>query len=97
MRKIPRSAFAHVIEALLTTESRSAVKYLADDLVVRATRTCYRANKQRPYKNQRSETLAVTFGKPNYRERKFLRTCRKAGEPVPVRKVQLTPYKRPSK
>ena len=81
--KIPMSAFSSVVEVLLRSESRSVTKFLAADCVVRATHT------HRPDKRSRSTSLVVTFGKPNYREREFVKACRVAGEPFPVRKIQM--------
>ena len=81
--KIPMNAFSDVIEMLLRTESKKATKYLSPDAVVKATRP------HKPSIRSRSTTLVVTFGKPNYAEREFIKSCRKAGEPFPVRKVQL--------
>ena len=60
-----------------------ATKFLSPDLVVKATR---------PHKfsrRARSETVLLTVGKPNYAERLFVRQCLKAGEPFPVKKVQI--------
>ncbi len=60
-----------------------ATKFLGPDLVVRATR---------PHKydrRNRSNTVIVTVGKPNYREREFIKACKKAGEPLPVKKIQI--------
>lgn len=36
-----------------------------------------------------SVDLIVTVGKPNYRQRKFIAACKKAGEPFPIKKPQL--------
>ena len=55
-----------------------ATKFLTPDLVVRATR---------PHKydrRSRQNSVIVTVGKPNFRERRFIKDCRKAGEPLPV-------------
>lgn len=75
----------NVIAALLCTDGpwRSATKYLDPKFVVKAT------HQRRPHGRDRGETLLVTFGRPNYAERKFVKDCVAAGEPFPVRKVQL--------
>jgi len=62
---------------------RSATKYLSPVLVVKATRH------GKPCKNERSTSMVVTVGKPNYAEREFIKKCKKAGEPFPVKKIQL--------
>jgi hypothetical protein len=33
-----------------------------------------------------------TIGKPNYEEREFIKKCKKAGEPFPVKKIQVKFY-----
>jgi len=43
-------------------------------------------------KGGRGSTLLVTIGKPNYLERKFVRECQKAGEPFPIKRIQLKGY-----
>lgn len=37
----------------------------------------------------RGATITVTIGKPDYRQREFIRQCKRAGEPFPVRKLQV--------
>lgn len=86
MTKIER-ALAKVVTAVWANSVRSAVKYLAEDLVVKATA------KGKPDGRYRSRSFVVTIGKPNYRERQFVKACRKAGEPFPVRKLQLRFWK----
>ncbi len=82
--KIPRNAVNRVVMALMECESlKRAVIYLASDCIVRATR--------RSPQRGRTE-IVLTIGRPNYAERKFIKTCQKAGEPFPVRKMQLKWY-----
>lgn len=84
----PLKAFQQAIEALLVTDSRSAVKYVSEKLVVKATRRMSR-KRRGPFLGDNHETLLVTFGRPNYRERLFVKKCKKAGAAFPVKKVQL--------
>lgn len=81
------AAFAEVIGVLLGTGSKQAIKYLSESMVVKATRKSFDGKPQR--KDARNETLLVTFGKPNYREREFIKTAKKAGEPFPIKRCQL--------
>jgi hypothetical protein len=60
-----------------------ATKYLSDKLTVKATRQ-HKFNR-----HQKQATFIVTLGRPNYAERAFIAKCKKAGEPFPVKKVQL--------
>jgi len=75
------------IDALLgDTKLRTATVFVAPTLVVKATR-------QHKFDGRdRQETYIVTYGRPNYAERHFVSLCKKAGEPLPVKKVQLRLY-----
>jgi hypothetical protein len=84
--KISRSAVARVVEATVAQGARKATLYLSPILIVRATRQF--RNRGRRLR----DTVVLTVGRPNYAERHFVKTCQKAGEPFPVRKVQLTWY-----
>lgn len=77
-------ALAQCLRALQdTTEARRATVYLGEKLVVSTCRR-FRFSKR----NTRND-FVVKIGVPNYEERNFLRACKKAGEPLPVRRVQL--------
>lgn len=78
-----------VIAAVLADPAvRSATKFIAINLIVRATR--------RVYKNPKAQDnqVIVTIGAPDYRELRFIRECRRAGVTLPVRKVRLRLIKR---
>jgi hypothetical protein len=87
--KIPMRAVSQVVETLIRTGARKATKYLAKDTVVRAARRRYRG------RGLDSRYVILTLGRPNYEERAFIRTCRKAGESFPVKKIQLRFQPRP--
>lgn len=76
-----------VIDALLVTDAKTATKYVSPDLTIKAT-----VIGRRPRKRDQRVYLNVTIGKPNYRERAFVAQCRKAGEPFPVKKIQLRAF-----
>lgn len=76
-----------VVKTLLSTGACRATKYLSYRLTVVATRPLYKGSA--PRKNERSTTVIVTVGRPNYESREFLRLVKKAGEPFPVKKIQL--------
>jgi hypothetical protein len=86
--KLTRLAIAKVSNCLLESGAKKATLYLANDFVVKATMGLKRR------KNERSHSFLITFGRPNYAERKFLAACIKAHEPIPVRKVQLKFFKK---
>ena len=82
-KQIPPKAFSKVVNALLGSIAKSATLYLEPNLVVRATW------RHKPRANHTREEVVVTFGAPNYLERKFVKLAIKGYEPFPVRKVQL--------
>ncbi len=83
--------FDRVIDALLTqyagkSPARRATLYVDHDYVISA---CLQ---QRPHKRALRHTIVLKIGRPNFREREFIRACKKAGEPFPVKKIQLKFY-----
>lgn len=88
------NAISNTIEVLLRTDAVKATKYLAPNHIVRATRKNYKHKE-----NPKGTTIEIilTIGRPNYAEREFVKKCRRAGEPFPVKGVQLRmPMKRKS-
>lgn len=66
---------------------RRATKYVSPQLTVKATR------RHRFSRRETRNEILVTIGVPNYLEQRFIRACRKAGEPFPVRRVQVKAYR----
>ena len=85
--KLSRSAVSGVVITLLESGARRATKYLDPKTVVSACLPCY-GGKVRDRRATRT-TIVMKIGAPNYEERRFIKSCQKAGEPFPVRKVQL--------
>ena len=82
MNKVSRSSIAAVTETLLTLRDvKRATKYVTPKLIVRATK-----RNRRKYENFE---VILTVDRPNYLETKFIKALVKAGEPFPVKKVQL--------
>ncbi len=78
------AATQKVVAALLARpEIKKATVYLSEKSVVSVCR------RFKPRKRNTRDDYVLKIGAPNYLERQFLRLCRKAGEPIPVRKVQL--------
>lgn len=84
--KIPMNAVTHTVEMLLRQEAHRATKYLSEKEVVTATRKLF-GNKID--KRDRNIEIILKIGRPNYIEREFIKQCKKAGEPFPVKKIQL--------
>ena len=59
---------------------KTATKYISDKLTVKATRR---------QKSRSQQQFIITIGRPNYAERQFIKRCKKAGEPFPVKNIQL--------
>ncbi len=91
--QIDPKVFATVLGALVASDAKSAIKYLSPKLVVKATWL------NKPSNRNRLESAVVTFGAPGFKEQKFIDACAQAGEPFPVKKVQLRawPIKRKPK
>mgnify|MGYP001564589327 FL=1 len=85
MERFLRKAAGDVIGAAVRAGAWRAVKYVGPGQVVRATQRLYRKklSKRGPVE------ILLTVGRPNCREREFIKACQKAGEPFPVRKIQL--------
>jgi hypothetical protein len=83
--KVPMNAISQVVETLLRADAWRATKYISDKLIVRATRKLYgrKINKNGKVK------ILLTIGRPAYREREFIKSCKKAGESFPVQKIQI--------
>ena len=70
---------------LLHREMIKVTKYLSDKLIIRATRRVYKCSS---YASDPIEIL-ITVGRPNAREQEFIKQCKRAGEPFPVKKIQV--------
>lgn len=67
---------------------KKATQYVSEDLVVKITNKAKRNDRR-----EKRVYTALTVGRPNYAERQFIKACKKAGEKLPVRKVQLRHFK----
>ena len=83
--KTPLNAISQVVEDLLRFNAVKAVKYLAPNQIVRATRVTWHGKIQA----RSNVEIILTIGRPNFLERHFIKLCQKAKEPFPVKKVQL--------
>jgi hypothetical protein len=72
-KEIDSKHIASVCSALMSGDAKSAVKYLDEKTIVRATWH------NKPMSRNRLETMVVTIGAPNYLERAFIKKCNKNG------------------
>ncbi len=75
-----------VVNAVIESEAHKATKYMSEKMVVNATRRMYLG---KIVKGDRSIDISLKIGVPNYLEKEFIKQCKKAGEPFPVKKIQL--------
>lgn len=80
------------IEALLSSGAHRATIFETTKSVVKATRRAYRGKFSRG-----TIEVTLTAGRPNYAERKVIKTLIKAGEPFPVKKAKLQFLKKKKK
>lgn len=78
-------AVSGVIENLLQANAWKATKFISDRIIVRATRQLF----HKKLSNIGNLEIVLTFGKPNYEEREYIRQCKKAGVKFPLKKVWL--------
>ena len=81
MKKIPFNAVTSVIEILMRGNAKRATKFISPTQIVRATR-----------RHPKTSEFVLKIGSPNYLERDFIKACKKAGEPFPVRNIQIKFY-----
>lgn len=83
--KISRALLIQLFELLLMKDGAvKATKFLSPDQIIRAVRRTYGG------KIVKGNTeILITIGKPNFKEREFIKKCKKSGEPFPVKKIQV--------
>lgn len=83
------SDVSDVVDAVVhDPEVYYAIKYISPTYVARATRRRFRAYNKKQRKDQAIE-MVVHVGRPNYKERDFIKDAKKAGEPFPIKRVQV--------
>lgn len=75
---------AKLVETLVSSKAHSAIYYESEKMIYKVTRTMFQGNF-----DKRILQVSLTAGRPNYQERKFIKLCKKAGEPFPIKKIQL--------
>lgn len=83
--------YNQLLLTLVESGAHIATKYLDDKTIVRATRRLYgyRKHSKTPWLKGENIEISLTIGRPNYVERRFIKSAKKAGEPFPIRKIQL--------
>ncbi len=78
--------FSDLASLILNETVISGVKYISPTLTVKATRKLF--NGKFDKRSKRIEIL-FTIGIPNYAEREFIQKCKMAGEPFPIKRIQI--------
>jgi hypothetical protein len=81
VKQVKINDVANVIQALLNNDVKKVTRFISPNVTVTATRL------HRPDKRSRGESYVVTVGRPNYANREFIKECKAAGEPFPVRNM----------
>lgn len=68
----------------------TATKYVSPTEVIRATRVVYKPWRRHLARFSRQLHVVLTHGKPNFAARRFIKMAKRAKEPFPIRKVQLS-------
>ena len=76
---------AAVVSTLIETSAVKTTKYVGPKLIIRAVRKRY----GKKISNKSNVEITLTIGRPNYAEREFIKLCKKAKEPFPVKQIQI--------
>jgi hypothetical protein len=87
--QVGRQVFGQLAECILDGGAYKATKYFGDKLTVKATRKLFKYNGRKVDNRRKAVEIMFTIGPPNYEEREFIKKCFAAGEPLPVKKIQL--------
>lgn len=87
-QKLISSAIEKVTQLILGGGIKTATKYLTPTLIVRAVISTYKVYGRIPKKGDNIE-IRLTVGRPNVKERDFVKTFKSAKEPFPVRNVMI--------
>lgn len=78
-------AVGDVVRCLMYNDAYVATKYIDKNFIIRATRKLT----NRKIDKRGNAEIVLTIGRPNHIERDFIKQCKKAGEPFPVKGIQL--------
>ncbi len=76
-----------IITTLIDQDAKKVTAFLSPLLTVKASR---RLCDGKIHRRARTIDVVVTIGKPNYQERRFIKDYQRAGEPFPVKRLQIT-------
>ena len=79
------------VDLIVSTGARRATKFISPNFVVSAAHPYQRRRGRHSpgFERGKNVYISVKIGRPNHLERAFIKKALAAGEPFPVRKVQL--------
>lgn len=83
--KLPLKVIMQTVDILAISEGWRATNYLSEKSVVRATRRAYKGK----FSHTDNIEIVLAIGRPNYAEREFIKTCKKAKQGFPLKKVLI--------
>ena len=86
IKSFPLKVFGDLAKAILDGGAIQAIKYFSPKLSLKATRKLFNGKID---KRDRQIEIVFTVGSPNFAERRFIHQAVKAGEPFPIKKLQL--------
>ncbi len=89
---VSRKDVSNVLDCMLECPGiNKATKYLSEKLIIRGTRRTYKTTCGNQRKLRKTDPIEILFtiGRPNFKERAFIKNCKKVDEPFPVLKVQF--------
>jgi len=82
--------FGQLIEAIMDGGAKKAIKYISPNFTVKATRKLFNGKID---KRSKITEIFITFGKPNFEEREFIKKAKKAGMQFPFKDIVIKPIK----
>ena len=77
-----------VIDQIINNKAIKATEYRSPKFIVRAVRKLY----HKKIRENHNVEIILSIGSPNYSEREFIKKCKEAGEPFPIKNIQLKFY-----
>jgi len=86
VRLLAKSVSSVVLQIILTNDTKMATKYISEKFVINATR---KLSQGKIDKRSKEIDIVLKIGRPNFAEREFIKNCKMAGEPFPVKNIQI--------
>lgn len=78
-----------VVASLMLMGAKSATEFIEPNLIARASRRTFKGRMMRG-----NLEIVLTIGRPNSKEKEFVKSCKKANDKFPLTKLKYLPEKR---